>query len=71
MFGPHMPAGMPGSIAWKAHLLGIPAYNLASAALGAPGHEGRQARFYLAMSNHRRLRQLAMQAAANQPLPTA
>jgi hypothetical protein len=71
MFGAHLPAGLPGSISWKAQLVGVPAYNLAMAAAGAPGHEGRQARFYLAMSQHQRLRSLARAAAATPPAPTA
>ena len=71
MFGAHMPAGMPGSISWKAHQIGVDPYNLAIQAANAAGHEGRQARFYLAMSQHQRLKSLARAAAATHALPTA
>lgn len=71
MFGAHLPSGMPGSISWKAKQVGVDPYNLAMVAAGQPGHDGRQGRFYLAMANHRRLRQLALAAAGNQGLPTA
>lgn len=69
MFG-HLPPGTPGTITWKAQQLGIPAYNLALAAASEAGHPGQQARFYLAMTNHRRMRQMAL-AAAGQQQPTA
>lgn len=66
-----LPPGTPGTITWKAKQIGIPPYNLALAAAGAPGHEGRQARFYLAMTTHQRLRGLAKAAAGQPSLPTA
>jgi hypothetical protein len=69
MARPHLPAGMPGSLKWQSEHLGIPAYNLALMAAGQPGHPGHQARFYLAMANHQRMRRLAMQAAGNQQQP--
>jgi hypothetical protein len=59
MFG-HLPPGTPGTLTWKSKQLGIPAYNLAMAAANAPGHDGRQARFYLAMVTHHRLRSQAL-----------
>lgn len=63
------PAGLPGSISWKAKLLGIPTYNLAMAAAGFPGKLGRQARFDLAMTNHQRLRRMALAAAQTPRVP--
>jgi len=67
----HLPPGTPGTLTWKSKQLGLPAYNLALAAASAPGHDGRQARFYLAMTMHQRLRSMAKAAAANPPAPTA
>lgn len=61
---------MPGTLTWKAKQTGLPAYNLAMAAAGAPGHDGRQARFYLAMVTHHRLRSQALASSAQQQ-PTA
>ena len=66
----HLPPGMPGTITWKSKQLGLPAYNLALSAAQAPGRDGRQARFYLAMSMHRRLRSMA-RAAKQSPQYTA
>lgn len=65
-----LPPGTPGTLTWKAQQIGIPAYNLALAAVNEPGHPGAQARFYLAMMNHQRLRHMALAAAA-QSGPTA
>lgn len=64
-----LPAGMPGSLTWKSQQIGIPAYNLAMAASGQPGHEGSQARFYMALMMHHRLKQMARAAAAGQQAP--
>lgn len=69
--GAHLPAGMPGTITWRAKQVGIPAFNLAYAAYNTPGKEGRQARFYLAMVNHQRMRHAALAAAAANQQPTA
>lgn len=66
MFGSHLPAGLPGTLAWKADQLGIPAYNLALTAAGGHDRTGNQARFYLAMMRHRQLRHAALAAAAAQ-----
>jgi hypothetical protein len=66
-----LPPNTPGTLTWKAQQIGIPAFNLAVAAASQPGHEGKQARFYLAMYNHQRLRSLARAAAAQPSLPTA
>lgn len=66
----HMPSGMPGSLTWASKQIGVPTYNLALMAAGQPGHAGHQARFYLAMANHQKMRHLA-QAAAGQHHPTA
>lgn len=71
MAGFRLPAGMPGTITWQAKQVGLPAYNLALAAMGSPGHEGHQARFYMSMMMHHRLRGLAQQAAANPQTPAA
>lgn len=69
MFGQHVPSGQPGSLAWISQRVGVPTYNLAQVAAGQPGHMGNQGRFYLALANHRRMRQLAEAAAAqHQPI---
>jgi hypothetical protein len=60
-----LPAGMPGTITWKAKQLGLPTYMLAISAAGQPGRSGRQARFYLSQTMHHRMRGLAKAAGSN------
>lgn len=68
---PHLPAGLPGSIKWQSEQLGVDPYQLALSAAHQPGHTGRQARFYMAMTMHQKLRGMAHAAAAHGPQPTA
>lgn len=60
-----LPPGLPGTITWKAKQTGISPYMLAMAASSQSGHDGNQARYYMAQMMHHRLRSMAL-AAANQ-----
>lgn len=65
MSWPRLPAGMPGTITWKAKQIGLPTYMLAISAANQPGRSGRQARFYLAQMMHHRLHGLAKAAGSD------
>lgn len=67
MFAPHMPPGMPGSLTWKARQVGLDPYHLALSAAAGNDRTAHQARFYLAMMQHQRMRSSALAAAAGAP----